>query len=228
MKPAWDGWAWVCKIVPAGWKKYLGKKPSWVELAFNPEGAEESVPPTAIQIASAEHALTSDKLVDAVTTAIRERHAEQIGKRRLEDVVELQEVFVQPVEHDGVAFVGFGFSAEWDREHGLGVLTHGTRVLDLGGADVAFLTWMAQRHTSTPTAAPRKPAGRKPKPAARQAKPSAKKAAAKPKRSPKPRRDAKAAKPKRSAKPVRSAKPKATSKPVRSTKRTTAAKPKRR
>jgi hypothetical protein len=34
MKPAWEGWARVCKIVPVGRKKYLGKKPSTMELAF--------------------------------------------------------------------------------------------------------------------------------------------------------------------------------------------------
>jgi hypothetical protein len=167
MKPAWDGWAWVCKIVPIGWKKYLGKKLTPVELAFNPEGADEDVPPTSIQIASAEVAAKDEALVEAVSSAIRARYAREIGKRRLEAVIELQEMFVQPIERDGVAFVGFGFSAEWDREHGLGVLTHGTRVLEIGGADVAFLTWMAERHVVKKKPSARKPAPRQAKPVAR-------------------------------------------------------------
>lgn len=195
MKPAWDGWAWVCKIVPVAWKKYLGRKATPLELAFNPEGADENVPPTATQIASAERAAKDTKLVQAVTAAIRERYAKELGKRRLEEMVELQEMFVQPLERDGVAFVGFGFSAAWDREHGLGVLTHATRVLEIGGAEVAFVTWMAKRHTG-PQPVAKKPAPRKakpraedPKPVVQNRKPAARKpkpVAPRPKRKPKP------------------------------------------
>jgi hypothetical protein len=42
-------------------------------------------------------------------------------------------------------YVGFEFGCTWDDEHGLGVLMHGERVVDVGGAETAFLLWIAER-----------------------------------------------------------------------------------
>jgi hypothetical protein len=50
----------------------------------------------------------------------------------------LQGLFVLPLERDGLAYVGFSFSPTWEPEHGLGLMTHGARVVGIGHADVSF------------------------------------------------------------------------------------------
>src|SRR5689334_1518142 len=52
---------------------------------------------------------------------------------------------VHQIQKDGVPYVGFEFGCTWDGEHGLGILMHGTRTVEIGGADTAFLSWIAKR-----------------------------------------------------------------------------------
>jgi hypothetical protein len=51
--------------------------------------------------------------------------------------------------HDAVKgkepYIGYEFGCEWEQEHGVGVMMHGTRVVEMGGADVAILEWIADR-----------------------------------------------------------------------------------
>jgi hypothetical protein len=50
---------------------------------------------------------------------------------------ELETIAVQPGAVDGLAYVHFYFSTEWEREHGIGVAVHGRRVLEVGyGSDL--------------------------------------------------------------------------------------------
>lgn len=46
---------------------------------------------------------------------------------------------------DGIAYVGYEFGCSWDVEHGLGILTHKERVIEIGAADTAFDTWLAEK-----------------------------------------------------------------------------------
>lgn len=55
---------------------------------------------------------------------------------------------VHQIEKGGFPYVGFEFGCTWDGEHGLGVLMHGTRVVEIGGADTAILLWIAERDAS--------------------------------------------------------------------------------
>jgi len=64
--------------------------------------------------------------------------------RQLSELLELQGVYVHEVVSNGLAYVGLGFSATWEPEHGLGVMTHGDRVIEVGGCDTAFLEWVAE------------------------------------------------------------------------------------
>ena len=57
----------------------------------------------------------------------------------------LSTLHVLSVAKDGTAYVGFEFGCTWDTEHGLGVMTHRGRVVDVGGADTSFLKWIAER-----------------------------------------------------------------------------------
>jgi hypothetical protein len=57
----------------------------------------------------------------------------------------LSNVHVLNVVKDGLAYIGFEFGCTWDEEHGLGVMTHRDRVVEVGAADTSFLAWVAER-----------------------------------------------------------------------------------
>jgi hypothetical protein len=60
------------------------------------------------------------------------------------ELIGLSTVHILAVAKSGFAYVGFEFGCLWDDEHGLGVLTHRDHVVDIGGADTAFLGWNAE------------------------------------------------------------------------------------
>jgi hypothetical protein len=60
------------------------------------------------------------------------------------ELIGLGNVFVLATEKDGLAYLGYELGCTWDIEHGIGFLLHGQRVVDVGGADTAFLGWNAE------------------------------------------------------------------------------------
>lgn len=60
------------------------------------------------------------------------------------DLIGLHAINIHQLEKDGSPYVGFEFGCTWDEEHGLGVLMHGTRTVEIGGADTAILLWIAK------------------------------------------------------------------------------------
>ncbi|HET7543890.1 MAG TPA: hypothetical protein VFK05_28660 [Polyangiaceae bacterium] len=54
-------------------------------------------------------------------------------------------IYVHQIQHAGLPYVGFAFGCTWDIEHGLGVLMHGSRVVEIGGEDTAFTGWRAEQ-----------------------------------------------------------------------------------
>lgn len=68
----------------------------------------------------------------------------------LEDIDSLKKlmtperVYVMNVEKDDIAYVGFHFTCLWDDEHDFGVMTHKQNIIKMGGADMAFLSWIAK------------------------------------------------------------------------------------
>lgn len=62
----------------------------------------------------------------------------------LRESVGLYAVNIHQVDVGGVPYIGYEFGCEWENEHGLGVLMHGTRVVDVGFADTAILLWIAE------------------------------------------------------------------------------------
>jgi hypothetical protein len=48
------------------------------------------------------------------------------------------------VTRSNAAYVGLEFGCTWDEEHGVGVMTHQGRAVKIGGADTAFLAWVAE------------------------------------------------------------------------------------
>jgi hypothetical protein len=68
-----------------------------------------------------------------------EEYMPEIGSPAdLRNLIGLGNVHVLPVVKDGMAYVGFEFGCTWDEEHGLGVMTYGTRVLSVGDASDSF------------------------------------------------------------------------------------------
>ena len=66
----------------------------------------------------------------------------------------LHTVYIHQLEGGGVPYVGYELGCEWEDEHGLGVLQHGTRTVSVGFADTAFLLWMAEKDWETRTRKP--------------------------------------------------------------------------
>jgi hypothetical protein len=64
---------------------------------------------------------------------------------QLRNIMGLANVLIHRVVRNGVSYVGYEFGCAWETEHGLGVMTHRARVVELGGADTAILEWIAER-----------------------------------------------------------------------------------
>ncbi|MBB5057595.1 hypothetical protein HDF16_002301 [Granulicella aggregans] len=64
-------------------------------------------------------------------------------------LIGLSSVNIHQVQKDGTPYAGFEFGCAWDDEHGLGVLMHGTRTVEIGGADTAILLWIAEEDART-------------------------------------------------------------------------------
>lgn len=64
---------------------------------------------------------------------------------QFKNLVGLSAVHLLNVSNDNTAYVGYEFGCSWEDEHGLGVMTHRDRVIEIGGADTSFLTWIAER-----------------------------------------------------------------------------------
>lgn len=57
-------------------------------------------------------------------------------------------IFIHDVSKDDMPYIGIQFNCTWDDEHGLGIMCHNKRILKIGGADVAFMSWIAEEDLS--------------------------------------------------------------------------------
>lgn len=60
------------------------------------------------------------------------------------DLVLPQKIFIMDVEKDGIPYIGIQCHCKWDEEHGLGAMFYQNRIVEIGGADAAFMTWIAE------------------------------------------------------------------------------------
>ena len=65
--------------------------------------------------------------------------------QQFKKLIGLSAVHLLNVSKDDIAYVGYEFGCTWDREFGLGVMTHKDRIIEIGDASTAFLTWIADR-----------------------------------------------------------------------------------
>jgi hypothetical protein len=135
-----------------------------VRLYVGVDDSESRTPPTREQVAAYQYLLDNEPSVAAsVLRAIFEKYPEEKeayldsfdeGEVDLPDIREpgelrsligLSNVHILFTTHKGTAYIGFEFGCVWEAEHGLGVMTHQGRVVEVGNADVSFLTWIADR-----------------------------------------------------------------------------------
>lgn len=156
---AWRGYqmkSWLHNAVP-------GRKKSSEEIELViPTPDDERVPPSleqsqAFALLIKEQAAIRDVILKAVMKAYAKLRvlAKDLGddsflgelhlpkrftlSEQLKSHIRLSTVYVLPSAKRGVAYVGYAFDCTWDVEHGLGVVMHGKRVLDVGESEVAFM-----------------------------------------------------------------------------------------
>jgi len=87
------------------------------------------------------------KIIDSYCGAIDDLHQSMPNVKSVEglrSLINLRSIFIHQISPDGIPYVGFEFDCTWGAEHGLGVLVHGARIVDIAGADIAFVLWMAE------------------------------------------------------------------------------------
>jgi len=133
-----------------------------VEVMFVREG-RETEPLTDGEIAAAKwvienEAAISQALIESLAKDYPDQQEfyEYSGKERAElmpdigsvgdlrTLLRLNVVYIHQVQKDGIPYAGFLFGCTWEREHGLGILMHGTRTVRIGWADDAFDAWIAK------------------------------------------------------------------------------------
>lgn len=62
-----------------------------------------------------------------------------------QNLIGLSKIYIHYIEKSGQSYIGFQFDCSWDTEHDLGAMTHLDRIVQVGGADVSFLEWVAER-----------------------------------------------------------------------------------
>jgi hypothetical protein len=148
---------------PYGAKDSAKSSDGTTALAISPTG-EGDPPPSPEQLAAYRHLIQQqvpirDSILAAVLAAyptFRARFFEMTREpgitfpdankpNDLKKVMGLTSVLIHPVSHGGLAYVGYEFGCLWDAEHGLGAMMYQDRVVDLGGADIAILEWIAER-----------------------------------------------------------------------------------
>lgn len=55
-----------------------------------------------------------------------------------------EKVFIMDVENENMPYIGVQLKCKWDEEHGVGMMLYKDRVVKVGGADTAFMTWIAE------------------------------------------------------------------------------------
>ena len=62
------------------------------------------------------------------------------------DLLSPMAIHILSVHKDGMPYIGYEFSCSWDREHALGFMMLKDNVVEMGGADCSFMSWIAENH----------------------------------------------------------------------------------
>jgi hypothetical protein len=161
----WDEYWWKTQLVLSAWPGSVrnppGTDPAEIDIVFAPEGRDDS-PLTEHETALVRWFIANQvDVFGAVSEALTAWYVnvrsdylqfvsetdlpDELNPANVSDYLRLLSVNVHNVYVGDMPYLGFEFAATWEPEHGVGVLTHGTRVVEIGGADTAILRWIAQR-----------------------------------------------------------------------------------
>lgn len=89
------------------------------------------------------------RLCDEMRAALPEAETEAMPDvsdiNDFKGLIGLHTLHIHGLEADGFPYTGYEFGCNWEDEHGLGILMHGSRLVEIGHADTAFTEWMAKR-----------------------------------------------------------------------------------
>lgn len=162
--PAWAGYQ--IRNGPYSSVSANGRSDGIVQILFAPEGRGEE-PLTNQEIGLVKwvidhQASVHDAMLERLFEeypAMREQSLEWFGKdeakkvlpkirfpNQLKDIVGISSINVHQIEQDGRPFIGVELGCTWEAEHGVGILLHGDKPLEIAGADTAILLWLAKKH----------------------------------------------------------------------------------
>lgn len=167
MNFVWDDYFWTSKTKLPAWAGFRAgsRKPSdgIVQIVFAPEGRGEGEL-TAEELRLMDQFVKNEPEISKSVLAhlVKEYpklqsqygysgvEKEQImpdirSEADLRALVCLHTVNIHQISNKAAPYVGYQFHCTWDEEHGLGILMHGTRLVEIGGADTAILLWIATK-----------------------------------------------------------------------------------
>lgn len=161
--PEWSGFQ--SRRGPYGSMDRPGPSDGSLQVSFGPYGREKgplsSQELQLIHWFGAHHARQGRAVVEAIFAALPLLHGAWQAEDGLSDpdktfpeirtpddlrrFLGLHHVLIHQLDHGDQPYVGYVFGCDWDEGRGLGVLMHGTRAVEIGGSDTAFLMWIAER-----------------------------------------------------------------------------------
>jgi hypothetical protein len=172
---SWQGFQ--SRLGPYGSESSPTASDGTAELNVATPGSSAEQPPSAEQANSFRYLLENEAAIrDTLVAAIWEEYWSVREKRlargevlpsdmpalasseQLKSQIGLSIVHILPVAKDNAAYVGFEFGCTWEEEHGLGVMTHQGRIVELtdkgiakvNQADLASEEWVAEEDAQAP------------------------------------------------------------------------------
>jgi hypothetical protein len=174
---------WTTNVCLPSWKGFQNRTGAYgaldepivsdgfTKIVFAPEGRGND-PLSDLEIASVRWVIENEGIIGrSLLDSLLSAYSELQVKYRLEGIekielmpdiasrddfrplIGLTAVNVHQVQKDGLPYAGFEFGCRWDDEHGLGVLMHGARAVQIGMADTAILLWIAEEDGGAPLGA---------------------------------------------------------------------------
>jgi hypothetical protein len=171
----WDRFFWTAQVQLPSWVGYQSRNGPYgsissdepsdglVTIVVEPEGGKES-PLTEQDHASVQWWLDHEAEVASAVLAgllaeyprLQQLYGYEGAERetcmpdvsrteQFRQLIGLHNVHFVPLLKEGLPYVGYEFGCTWDGEHGLGVLMHGSRVVEVGSADTAFTLGIPER-----------------------------------------------------------------------------------
>lgn len=169
----WDDYCWAGAVkLPAWagqrpWQRGADAANDTVEIRVN-TADDEPGPPLPSQAAAFEYLLARQEAMrDAILQVLFASYSENYLVWRgengydeaeaaeflpamrqpadLKALIILTAIAIFPTAKAGLSYTGYEFACTWDDEHGLGAMLHGSRVVEIGGADTAILEWIAAK-----------------------------------------------------------------------------------